>query len=147
MRFGRRELAVAVSAAATGLMLVNAALGQPVELPLGPAEKGVSPLQAGSGPQQAKNGPRKAEPRKPKGPPIPGAVMQQLETIASCESGGDPRAVSADGTYRGKYQFDRQTWASMGGEGDPAKAPEAEQDRRAAKLLAASGSSPWPVCG
>jgi hypothetical protein len=70
-----------------------------------------------------------------------------LERIAQCESGGDPTAVSADGQYRGKYQFDRATWERLGGTGDPAQAPEAEQDRLAAKLLAESGTSPWPVCG
>jgi Transglycosylase-like domain/Putative peptidoglycan binding domain len=70
-----------------------------------------------------------------------------LERIAQCESGGDPTAVSADGTYRGKYQFDRETWRQMGGTGDPAQAPEAEQDRIAAKLLAARGTAPWPNCG
>ena len=70
-----------------------------------------------------------------------------LESIAACESGGDPGAVSPDGTYRGKYQFDQQTWQSVGGSGDPAAAPEAEQDKRAAMLQAQSGSSPWPVCG
>lgn len=70
-----------------------------------------------------------------------------LEAIAACESGGNPAAVSPDGTYRGKYQFDRQTWAAMGGTGDPAAAPEAEQDRRAAALYAQSGAAPWPVCG
>jgi hypothetical protein len=70
-----------------------------------------------------------------------------LDRIAQCESGGDPTAVSADGTYRGKYQFDRETWQQMGGTGDPADAPEAEQDRVAAKLLAARGTAPWPNCG
>jgi hypothetical protein len=70
-----------------------------------------------------------------------------LERIAQCESGGSPTAVSADGQYRGKYQFDRATWERLGGTGDPAKASEAEQDRIAAKLLAQSGTSPWPVCG
>jgi hypothetical protein len=70
-----------------------------------------------------------------------------LARIAQCESGGDPRAISADGTYRGKYQFDRTTWQQMGGEGDPADAPEAEQDRIAAKLLAERGTTPWPNCG
>ena len=55
-----------------------------------------------------------------------------LQRIAQCESGGNPTAVSADGTYRGKYQFDRETWRAMGGSGDPADAPEAEQDRIAA---------------
>lgn len=79
---------------------------------------------------------------------LPGGVsISTLEAIASCESGGDPAAVSSDGTYRGKYQFDYGTWESMGGSGDPAAAPEAEQDYRAALLYAASGSSPWPVCG
>jgi len=70
-----------------------------------------------------------------------------LDRIAQCESGGDPTAVSADGTYRGKYQFDRGTWQRMGGTGDPADAPEAEQDRVAAKLFAARGTAPWPNCG
>lgn len=76
-----------------------------------------------------------------------GVSMATLESIASCESGGDPTAVSSDGTYRGKYQFDQGTWESMGGSGDPAAAPESEQDYRAAMLYAQSGSSPWPVCG
>jgi hypothetical protein len=79
---------------------------------------------------------------------LPGGVsISTLESIAACESGGDPTAVSSDGSYRGKYQFDYGTWESMGGSGDPAAAPEAEQDYRAAMLYAASGSSPWPVCG
>jgi TolA-binding protein len=79
---------------------------------------------------------------------LPGGVsISTLEAIASCESGGDPAAVSSDGTYRGKYQFDYGTWESMGGSGDPAAAPEAEQDYRAALLYSQSGSSPWPVCG
>ena len=69
-----------------------------------------------------------------------------LERIARCESGGNPRAVSPDGRYRGKYQFSRATWRALGGSGDPAKAPEAEQDRRAATLLEQSGTSPWPNC-
>jgi Transglycosylase-like domain len=79
---------------------------------------------------------------------LPGGVsMSTLEAIASCESGGDPTIVSSDGTYRGKYQFSVSTWESVGGSGDPAAAPEAEQDYRAALLYAQSGSSPWPVCG
>jgi soluble lytic murein transglycosylase-like protein len=79
---------------------------------------------------------------------LPGGVsLTTLDAIASCESGGDPTAVSSDGTFRGKYQFDYGTWESVGGSGDPAAASEAEQDYRAALLYAASGSSPWPVCG
>jgi Transglycosylase-like domain len=80
-------------------------------------------------------------------PAVPaGVTMATLDAIAACESGGDPTAVSADGSYRGKYQFDYGTWASVGGSGDPAAAPEAEQDYRAALLYAQSGSSQWPVC-
>ncbi len=75
------------------------------------------------------------------------ATPPHLQAIAACESGGNPRAVDPSGTYRGKYQFDLQTWASVGGSGDPAAAPEAEQDRRAAILYARAGASPWPVCG
>ena len=76
-----------------------------------------------------------------------GVDQATLDSIASCESGGDPTAVDPSGTYRGKYQFDLQTWASVGGSGDPAAAPEAEQDYRAALLMSRAGSSPWPVCG
>lgn len=79
---------------------------------------------------------------------LPGGVSQAtLDAIGACESGGNPTAVSSDGSYRGKYQFDYGTWASVGGSGDPAAAPEEEQDYRAALLYAQSGSSPWPVCG
>jgi hypothetical protein len=79
---------------------------------------------------------------------LPGGVtMAMLESIAACESGGDPAAVSADGTYRGLYQFDQGTWESVGGHGDPAAASAAEQSYRAALLYTRSGSSPWPVCG
>jgi len=70
-----------------------------------------------------------------------------MQRIAACESGGNPHAIGGGGTYRGKYQFDRPTWASVGGSGDPASAPEAEQDRRAAILYARVGRSAWPVCG
>jgi hypothetical protein len=79
---------------------------------------------------------------------LPGGVsMATLEAIASCESGGDPTAVSSDGSYRGKYQFSFETWAAVGGSGDPATASEAEQDYRAALLYVQSGPGQWPVCG
>jgi hypothetical protein len=74
-------------------------------------------------------------------------VPPQLQAIAACESGGNPRAIGGGGAYRGKYQFSYSTWASVGGSGDPAAAPEAEQDRRAAMLYARSGAGQWPVCG
>jgi hypothetical protein len=75
------------------------------------------------------------------------AIPAVLQSIAACESGGNPRAVGGGGAYRGKYQFDYGTWASVGGSGDPAAAPEAEQDRRAAMLYSRSGATPWPICG
>ena len=75
-----------------------------------------------------------------------GAASPALEAIAACESGGDPRAIGGGGAYRGKYQFDYGTWASVGGSGDPAAASEAEQDRRAAMLYGRGGGSSWPSC-
>jgi hypothetical protein len=76
-----------------------------------------------------------------------GVRRRKLEKIAECESHGNPRSVSSDGTHRGKYQFDRRTWKSNGGTGDPAKASELEQDLRAAALYRAAGTNPWPNCG
>jgi peptidoglycan hydrolase-like protein with peptidoglycan-binding domain len=76
-----------------------------------------------------------------------GNAAAVLARIAQCESGGDPTAISANGRYRGKYQFSRATWRSLGGTGDPAKATEATQDRIALLLYKQRGASPWPVCG
>ncbi len=70
-----------------------------------------------------------------------------LAAIRACESGGNYAAVSSNGRYRGAYQFDRQTWASVGGSGDPAAASPGEQDARAARLQSQRGSNPWPNCG
>ena len=73
-------------------------------------------------------------------------VPRILRRIAECESGGNPRAVSPGGQYRGKYQFSRETWRGLGGTGDPADAPEWKQDRLALKLYRQSGTAPWPNC-
>lgn len=70
-----------------------------------------------------------------------------LAAIRACESSGDYGAVSADGLYGGAYQFDRQTWQSVGGSGDPATASPAEQDARAGQLSSERGANPWPNCG
>ncbi|MEA2386577.1 MAG: resuscitation-promoting factor RpfE [Thermoleophilaceae bacterium] len=86
---------------------------------------------------------RAAERRAVAAVPVP----PQLESIALCESGGDPTIVSSNGMYHGKYQFSVATWAAMGGSGLPSQAPEAEQDMRAAMLYASSGPGQWPVCG
>ena len=69
-----------------------------------------------------------------------------MRRIAECESGGNPAAVSPGGRYRGKYQFSRETWRSLGGKGDPAMAPEWLQDRLALKLYKLRGTAPWPAC-
>jgi peptidoglycan hydrolase-like protein with peptidoglycan-binding domain len=73
----------------------------------------------------------------------PGTI---LERIAECESGGDPTMNTGNG-YFGKYQFSRATWRSVGGRGNPARASESEQDRRALRLYRREGTKPWPVCG
>jgi hypothetical protein len=85
--------------------------------------------------------------RRAKTAAAPVAIPAILQRIAMCESGGNPRAIGGGGAYRGKYQFDYGTWASVGGSGDPAAASEAEQDRRAMMLYQRSGTAPWPVCG
>ena len=84
--------------------------------------------------------------RKAERQPPASTASPVLQAIADCESGGDPTTDTGNGFY-GKYQFTLQTWASVGGTGNPAQASEAEQDQRAAALYAQAGPSPWPVCG
>ena len=67
--------------------------------------------------------------------------------LANCESGGDPRAVSGSGSFRGLYQFSIGTWQSVGGSGDPIDASSGEQTHRAELLYQREGRAPWPVCG
>ena len=68
-------------------------------------------------------------------------------SLAECESGGNASAVDPSGTYHGLYQFDAQTWQSVGGSGVASQASAAEQTKRAQMLYDQRGSSPWPVCG
>lgn len=67
--------------------------------------------------------------------------------LAACESGGNASVVSSNGLYHGLYQFDAQTWQSMGGSGVASDASAAEQTQRAQQLYDSRGSQPWPVCG
>lgn len=71
---------------------------------------------------------------------------EYLAGLRACESGGDYSTNTGNGFY-GAYQFDLQTWASVGGSGLPSSASPAEQDFRAALLWRQRGSAPWPVCG
>jgi peptidoglycan hydrolase-like protein with peptidoglycan-binding domain len=89
---------------------------------------------------------RRSAPRD-SGGGLPG-LPRVLKRIAECESGGNPRAVSPNGMYRGKYQFMRSTWKANGGRTkDPIDASEAQQDRVALRLYRARGTAPWPSCG
>ncbi|MFD0415824.1 ubiquitin-like domain-containing protein [Streptomyces sp. NPDC127108] len=78
---------------------------------------------------------------------VAGAEGLDWGALAACESGGRPGAVDPSGTYGGLYQFDTQTWQSLGGAGRPQDAPAAEQTHRAKKLYVQRGASPWPHCG
>ena len=78
--------------------------------------------------------------------PAPASSLN-WSALASCESGGNPGSVSADGQYYGLYQFSLPTWYSVGGSGYPNQASSAEQTYRAELLFDADGTSPWPVCG
>lgn len=84
---------------------------------------------------------------QPRGPVLHwGAGSLDWAALRQCENGGRYTSPPGD-TYRGAYQFDRQTWESVGGTGDPAVAAPAEQDRRARRLYAQRGRQPWPHCG
>lgn len=67
--------------------------------------------------------------------------------LAQCESGGNPRAVSSSGAYRGLYQFSLATWRGVGGSGDPIDNSAEEQLFRAKLLYNRSGAGQWPSCG
>jgi uncharacterized protein YabE (DUF348 family) len=69
------------------------------------------------------------------------------EALAECESGGNPRSVSANGLYHGLYQFNVDMWHRMGGIGLPSEATPREQTYRAIRLYKAAGADQWPHCG
>lgn len=76
---------------------------------------------------------------------IPSSGGLNWAALARCESGGNPRAVNPNGHY-GLYQFSLQTWAGVGGSGNPTNASVAEQTRRAQMLYSRSGAGQWS-CG
>jgi len=87
--------------------------------------------------------------------PPPPAPAQGEAAFLACvrqrESGGNYGAVSADGLYRGAYQFHQATWdsvARMAGRGDLVGVPAnlagpADQDLLAVTLYRSSGAAPW----
>lgn len=85
-------------------------------------------------------------PRARSGSAVPAGLgaSDVLACIRRYESGGNYRARNAHG-HSGAYQFDRKTWASVGGSGEAADAPPEEQDVRAAELYRRRGLQPWPT--
>jgi hypothetical protein len=82
------------------------------------------------------------------GPDVPGHDPGRglnWAALAECESGGNPRQVSADG-YFGLYQVSISAWRSVGGLGSPVRADPYEQTVRAQQLYARFGADLWPVC-
>jgi uncharacterized protein YabE (DUF348 family) len=76
----------------------------------------------------------------------PSADGLNWAALAQCESGGNPSTNTGNGFY-GLYQFDAQTWHSVGGSGLPHENSASEQTYRAQILYKQRGDSPWPSCG
>jgi uncharacterized protein YabE (DUF348 family) len=76
----------------------------------------------------------------------PAADGLNWAALAKCESGGNPATNTGNGFY-GLYQFDAQTWHSVGGSGLPHQNSAGEQTYRAQILYKQRGDSPWPSCG
>lgn len=87
----------------------------------------------------------------PQGRLPPSAVLEALpppwDRLVACESGGDRDAYNPAGPYFSFFQWDIQTWRSVGGQGNPTDAGWREQLARARALHAQYGFAPWPVCG
>ena len=67
--------------------------------------------------------------------------------LGLCESTNNPKAVNkTNGKYFGEYQFSVETWAGVGGTGNPMDAPAEEQLARAKILFMKYGASQWE-CG
>ena len=66
--------------------------------------------------------------------------------LRTCESSDNYSTNTGNGHY-GAYQFDVQTWRSVGGTGLPSNASPAEQDARALILYRERGWQPWQCAG
>ena len=74
---------------------------------------------------------------------------QHWYNLRWCESRNRYSIESSNGLFYGAYQFEPQTWRTVGGTGNPAHATPEEQDARARLLYARRGDQPWPrdYCG
>lgn len=101
-----------------------------------------APVPATRAPSSSSSAPAPSAPADQGSAPTEGVWA----ALAQCESGGNPRAVSANGLYYGLYQFSIGTWQSVGGTGLPSEASAAEQTQRAQALQARAGWGQWPHC-
>ncbi|WP_051965585.1 LysM peptidoglycan-binding domain-containing protein [Kitasatospora mediocidica] len=76
---------------------------------------------------------------------IPAAALQQWDTLAGCESGGDWSINTGNGYYGG-LQFDQATWDDAGGQAYAPRADLATKEQQiavATTLYNKRGWSPW----
>lgn len=68
--------------------------------------------------------------------------------VADCESGRNPDALGAGGTYRGAFQFSEGTWknAPQSPGGDPIAFSYRTQAFVAVRLMTRDGRGHWPNC-
>lgn len=68
--------------------------------------------------------------------------------VAECESGRNPNALGAGGSYRGAFQFSRSTWrhAPRSPGGDPVAFSYKTQAFVAVRLMSRDGRGHWPNC-
>ena len=89
--------------------------------------------------------PTTAPPPAPRPPAPAGSVSANLDAIAQCESGGNPRAYNPAGYY-GAFQFSLGTWWGLGMTGDPRDYTYNQQKYVALALYNQRGYAPWPHC-
>jgi hypothetical protein len=73
------------------------------------------------------------------------SFASMLAQLRACESGGNYGINTGNGYY-GAYQFNAQTWRSVGGTGLPHQNPPHVQDEMATRLYERRGWQPWPSC-
>lgn len=124
----------------------TAATAQPQAQPVQQTQKAVrvqqAPVQKVPVQQAPVQQTKRAAVQQTSAPAGNSSVDAHLRLIMQRESGGNPRAVNAAGYY-GLFQFSPQTWAAVGGTGNPAQASEAEQWKRARILYTQHGAQHW----